>query len=51
MHRDVGAFARIARGRLNVTAKPDAAQALALARRFLKPFQSPSSIARSITAR
>ena len=32
MHRDVGALARIAAGGLEVTAKPDAAQPLALAR-------------------
>jgi hypothetical protein len=33
MHRDVGTLARIAAGRFKVTAKPDAAQAPALARR------------------
>ena len=41
MHRDVGTLARIAAGRLKVTAKPDAAQAAALARRgaaLLKAF-------------
>src|SRR6516165_6178101 len=33
MHRDVGTLARIAAGRFKVTAKPNAAQAPALARR------------------
>ena len=33
MHCDVGTLARVAAGRLKVTAKPDAAQAPALARR------------------